>query len=1355
MEAKPMNTQATMADKRTSDLRNKVVQGIIVLLMLMTIIVYAIALVSAVQVARRPFLGAFAEPTLVVNTVGKDAWIGRAAGLNLPDHLVELDGQPLTRPGALYERLDDYQVGDVVTLVVEQPEGDRRQVDVELQALPSMALVNFFIAPYILGLVYLLVGGMVFFARRGKASARAFPLFSVAFALSMGTLFDLYTTHRLAVAWVIGMALIGGSSIDLALVFPQRFRLARRWSWLPWSVYVPSGIIAIWALVATTNMERPWAYIPAWRPLFLYTVIGVVLWIAMLLLRWLRSKSPLVREQARIILLGVGVGFFPFAIWFLFASVNVTLSLHPILFAPLILLPLSVAYAILRYRLLDIDLLLSRTISYALLTLLIVLSYPLTIYLLGLLSGTSIEANHPLVVALFVLVVTLAFNPLREYLHSSIDRLFHRERIDYRQALEAYSHDLGRLMSQQDICTALADRIEAAVHPERLVFYIYDERLVQFVPVFSRGNVEEVRFSAQSGLVELLVDGHQRLYLLEGQPLPEELADEAPQMEAVGASLYLPLERHGWIALGEKCSGDPYTTDDLDYLEALADQTSLGIERVQLINDLERRVNELDALQWISQAVNFSVELDDLLELIYAQTSRVLHTANFNIVLYDESREMLSYAFCVAEEERYYPEESWSLGVGLASEVIREGQAIVTDDYKRECEKRRVPALNKDYTAWMGVPLNTGDQVVGVMSVSSSEPTVVYSPDQFKIFSAIADQAAAILDRSRLYEEMEERARQLATLNEVGSAVTSSLDLHIVLNLITEKAVEILDAEAGSLFLTDMDTEELVFQIAVGPSSSDLTGVRLPAGTGIVGAVAQSQEPTIVNDTQQDQRWFSGTDKSGGFETRSVLAVPLVTKGQSVGVLEVLNKKNRSAFDEQDKQLMMSFASQAAVAIENARLFTQTDQALADRVAELSMFQEIDHALNSTLDYQQVIELTLDWAMRMTGAEVGAVAILDEETEGLLLLADRGYPPEYERYREHPWNVDEGIVGRAVTTKKAILVDRVDEDPDYVVADTQVQSQLAVPIHLGDKVIGVINLESYEEAGFREDDLHFVNRLADRAVVPIENAQLYEQVRRANEAKSQFVSIVAHELKIPMTSIKGYARLLELAGESLDDTKKGFLKTITSNVDRMTKMVNDLLDISRIETGRLRLEMDKVAIPVVVHETLDAFRDNIEDKGLTLELSIPEDLPPAWGDHARLVQVLTNLVSNAVKYTPEGSIHITAETVELPVGDNRRNGNSNDGDNGPDAENGRFVRCSVHDTGIGISEEDQARLFKSQFVRFENAVDVAPGHGLGLWLVNRLAEMQGGQITFESELNEGSTFAFTIPVADSQTDGPD
>jgi signal transduction histidine kinase len=365
---------------------------------------------------------------------------------------------------------------------------------------------------------------------------------------------------------------------------------------------------------------------------------------------------------------------------------------------------------------------------------------------------------------------------------------------------------------------------------------------------------------------------------------------------------------------------------------------------------------------------------------------------------------------------------------------------------------------------------------------------------------------------------------------------------------------------------------------------------------------------------------------------------------------------------------------------------------------------------------------------------------VSEDGSKLLVLANRGYPED-----EKSFPVRTGVAGRVVRSGKPQVVNDVTSDSDYVPIIPETRSQLSVPILLAEQVIGVINLESSEVAGFRDDDVQLATRLAERAVVPIQNAQLYEQVIRANDAKTQFVSMVAHELKVPMTSIGGYARLLELSDGPIDDTKRGFIKTITSNVDRMNKTVSDLLDISRVERGRLKLDLEEVSMASVIDETLDTLRSDIEEKGLELRLTVPGDLPPVWGDRARLVQVLINLVTNANKYTIEGYVHVEAEVVELPL--------SQDGWEGAGEEPekvGRFVRCSVHDTGIGISEEDQERLFRSQFVRFENALEVAEGHGLGLWLTNRLVEMQGGQITFESVLNQGSTFAFTVPVDGGQ-----
>jgi signal transduction histidine kinase len=1229
-------------------------------------------------------------------------------------------------------------------LRVDRPDGNGREVQFSLQSLPFSTLFGVFILPYVVGLAYLLTGLLVFLVRRDKAVGRAFPVFCAAFALASGTLFDLHTTHRLTQLWVLGMALIGASLIHLGLVFPERTKLAQDRPWVLWIGYVFSAVIALWAWLTTADVSAPWAYLPAWRTLYFYAAVGALVWLAALVRRRFHTDSPMVREQTRVIMLGVVVASLPLLIWFVLATFQADLGLQPVLlFAPLVLLPLAIAYVILRHRLPDVDLLVGRGVSYGLLVLVIVGGYLLLIYLFGALLATTVEADHPIVIALLVFIVTITFNPLRTRLFQSLTRLTDSDRIDYWEELETYSRDLGRFLTQSEIFSALAKRIEEAVHPHRLMFFVYDEPSAQFAPLRDNlGSTRGVRFSPHGGLARLLVEQRQTVHLIPSEPLPREFEWDADQLEAVGASLYVPLPQQGWMALGEKRSGNPYSTEDVAYLEALGDQTALALDRVQLISDLERRVAELNALRWISQAVQFSVGLDDLLELIYNQTSRVLGIDNFYITLYDEAKAALSFAFYVEGDERFYPTDEWPLEMGgLQAEIIRTGQAIVTDDYMSECLRRDIAPGGKAERAWMGVPLNAGDRVIGVMTVSSSEPGVRYSPDQLSIFSAIADQAASIIDRAWLDDEMQERARQLATLNEVGRAINSTLDLNTVLQLVTEKAAEILEAESGSIWLTDRETGELVFQIAVGPMADTLVGMRLEPGTGIVGAAAEIQEIIIVNDTQRDARWFAGADEDSGFISRMILSVPFVNKGFTIGVLQILNKKNGSPFDEADAQLMQAFAAQASAALENARLFTLTDKALADRVAELSTFQEIDYTLNATLDYKKVIELTLDWAVHETGAKAGSVMALNAEQGGLFLVASQGYPPEIEQYRERPWSVSDGILGRAVRSGEAIVVNDVAADPDCIELVPGTRAHMVVPLRMGKTVIGAISLESPERGGFSEENLQFATRLAERSVVPIQNAQLYEQVKRANEAKSQFVSMVAHELKIPMTSIMGYARLLEMTAGPMDETQQGFLKTINANVDRMTKTVNDLLDISRIETGRLKLEMDTVSVPVVIDETLASLRSSIEEKGLALKISVPEDLPLVWADRTRLVQIMINLVSNATKYTPEGSVFINAEPIELPVADSD--------------QLAHFVRCSVTDTGIGITKEDQERLFKAQFVRFDNAVDVAPGHGLGLWLVNRLAELQRGEITFESELSVGSTFSLTVPVADEKAWSPE
>ena len=348
-------------------------------------------------------------------------------------------------------------------------------------------------------------------------------------------------------------------------------------------------------------------------------------------------------------------------------------------------------------------------------------------------------------------------------------------------------------------------------------------------------------------------------------------------------------------------------------------------------------------------------------------------------------------------------------------------------------------------------------------------------------------------------------------------------------------------------------------------------------------------------------------------------------------------------------------------------------------------------------------------------------------------MAWRGYTDEMELYQNIPLSVKDFFLDPVIESGLPQRITLPADNHRGLLKDGL--SLVIIPIRRESITIGLILLESTSTELPSEDTMVFLTRLSDHASIAISNAQLYNAVQSANIAKSEFVSFVSHELKNPMTSIKGYTELLAAGAVGpVNEAQANFLVTIRSNVERMSTLVSDLNDVSRIEAGRLRLDFRAVRLSEIMDEVVRSLRRQLDEKTQKLSIQLAQELTSVWADRSRLVQIMTNLISNANKYTQTGGdIFVQAETC-----DNRWDPNGA----------ARVVHVWVQDNGIGISEEDQKKIFQKFFRSEDPKTREANGTGLGLNITRSLVEMQGGQIWFESEFRKGTTFHFTLPIAE-------
>lgn len=564
------------------------------------------------------------------------------------------------------------------------------------------------------------------------------------------------------------------------------------------------------------------------------------------------------------------------------------------------------------------------------------------------------------------------------------------------------------------------------------------------------------------------------------------------------------------------------------------------------------------------------------------------------------------------------------------------------------------------------------------------------------------DKFADLVDRLEIEHRQLKRQARLEILYNVSRLLGASLDLQVVLDQVMDALIQLTSAERGFLMLRNDDGQVSV-QAARNFDQQTLGSDKSSYSRTVVYRVLDRGESIVTTNAAEDPR-FAGQTSIIGQALRSIMATPLRVRGKVIGVVYVDNRAIASLFDEDDLEALNALAGQAAVAIENARLFSVTDQKLSERVQELQQLRRIDLQLNETLDADKAIAYTLEWAARLSGAQVGHLGLLEnghipvnhhygisgEETQPLYL--EIAYPQVNEVIKAH----------KSLVTMRGS------------------SSILVVPVRHEHAVIGVIVLR--RQGNFTPEQQDIVERIAARAAAAIENARLYARMQAADRAKSEFVGIVAHDLKVPMTSILGYADLT-LMEDNIPPLQVNYLNRIRDTVKRMELLVSDLSDISRIESGHFLMDESRVLVADVVQGLRDALAPQLAAQQHRWVENIAPDLPAMKADYFRLLQVLTNLTSNAFKYTPDGGT-ITLRVSRLE----------------------ERIEFSISDTGIGLSPEAVEKLGTKFWRAEDDFTRSKPGTGLGFAITRSLVEQMGSGIYVESQVGQGSQFTFSVAI---------
>ncbi|HVC54609.1 MAG TPA: GAF domain-containing protein [Stellaceae bacterium] len=886
----------------------------------------------------------------------------------------------------------------------------------------------------------------------------------------------------------------------------------------------------------------------------------------------------------------------------------------------------------------------------------------------------------------------------------------------------------------------------------------------KFQAVTTRGMPEafaerlRLGIGSDSPVLKPLLAGEPFVHIRDMAEVDHPMARMAVDIGAARSILAVPLRKDdqlfGMIVAGRR-ELRPYSDKQIALLQNFAAQAVIAMENARLITETREALEQQTATAEVLQVINASPgDLAPVFDAMLDRAIRLCEAAFGSLWTYDGEFFHAVAVRNVPDALAQFVREPHAAGPNTPlGRVVRTKQRVsivdlATDDMYRSGDRwTAAPVELGGARSYLAIPLLKDDALVGAFAVSREEVRP-FTDKQIALVENFAAQAVIAMENARLITETRERTRDLQESLEYQTAISdvlkvmsgSAFDLAPVLETVVATAVRLCRADQATIYR--LEDGEYRWDAAAGqelmPEFARIEReVRIRPGTGtLVGRVALAGETVQILDAWSDPLYEVKEDARLG-RIRTLLGVPLLRDGVPIGVIG-LARQRVEAYSDKEIELVRTFADQAVIAIENARLLNElrerTDE-LARSVEELKALSDVGQAVSSTLDVRAVLSTILGRSVALAGAEAGAIFRYRRGARAFRLFEAVGWDERLVgevRRLDIPETVT-GI-GEATAQRRPLQIADLTTRPSNPLRDATVaagyRSVLIVPLVGADRVFGAIVLQRRAVGEFPEATLRLMQTLASQSVLAIQNARLFreiaeksEQLAEASRHKSQFLANMSHELRTPLNAILGYTELMAdgIYGE-LPPRAAGVLERVQNNGKHLLALINDVLDLAKIEAGQLSLTLDDYAMPDVVRSVVSATEGLANSKGLKFTADIMPGLPTGHGDARRLSQVLLNLVGNAVKFTDAGEVAIAAT-----------------------AEDGHFV-LTVRDTGPGIAPEDHGKIFE-EFQQVDSSnTRKKGGTGLGLAISKRMVEMQGGSISVASELRHGATFRVTLPI---------